>query len=171
VDGNKASRIFQVDGGVQAALTNLTVTNGKWASGNFFEGGIYNHGTLTVSNSTLSHNSSDFTTGGGIDNSGTLTVTNCTLSGNSANRFGGGIFNSRDRVTVVNSTLTGNVADADGNGDADNDSGGGIWTRNGNFTFTTLHNTIVAGNRRGKGDDAPPTTWPARTRSAPAPTT
>ena len=45
-----------------------------------------------------------------------------------------------------------NVADANGTGIG---SGGGIWSSNSNRTFTTLHNTIVAGNRRGTGAGTP----------------
>src|SRR5207253_338316 len=50
-------------------------------------GGIFNEGALTVTNCTVSGNSSDMN-GGGIairsDSSGTLTLTNSTVSGNSA---------------------------------------------------------------------------------------
>ena len=44
--------------------------------------------------------------------------------------------------------MVGNRADTDGNGDG---TGGGIWTFNDGQTFTTLFNTIVAGNLRGTG--------------------
>jgi hypothetical protein len=85
-------------------------------------GGLYNGGTLTVNNSTLSGNTASGdsvyygTFGGGIENSGTLTVSNSTLSGNTASgnwgyigTFGGGIENS-GTLTVSNSTLSGNTA-------------------------------------------------------------
>ena len=45
---------------------------------------IYNEGTLTLTNSTVSDNIALFDGGGGIDNLGTLTLTNSTVSGNSA---------------------------------------------------------------------------------------
>ena len=66
------------------ALTNSTL------SGNsaFVGGGIYNsNGTLTVSNTTISDNTTTNTGyfgGGGIYNVGALTVTSSTLSGNTA---------------------------------------------------------------------------------------
>ena len=47
-------------------------------------GGIYNGGTLTLTNSTVSGNTAWATRGGGIYNSGTLTLTNSTVSGNTA---------------------------------------------------------------------------------------
>jgi len=51
-------------------------------------GGMFNFGALTVTNSTISGNSTD--EGGGIyHDDGTLTVANSTISGNSAS-FGGG---------------------------------------------------------------------------------
>jgi hypothetical protein len=74
---------------------------------------LYNGGTLTVSNSTLSGNSAS-SAGGGIFNHATLTVSNSTLSGNSAgvvSNFGGGaIDNYYGTLTVSNSTLSNNSA-------------------------------------------------------------
>ena len=80
-------------------------------------GGIFNDGTLTVTNSTLSGNSAGW--GGGIANvsSGTVTVKDSTLSGNSASEDGGGgIANINGTVTVKNSTLSDNSASEDGGG-------------------------------------------------------
>ena len=91
ISGNHAVRVFTVNSGVTLNLNRLTVADGS-ASGN--GGGIYNSGTLTVSNSTFSGNSAGY--GGGIYNSGTLTVSNSTFSGNSASD-GGGIYNAAAR--------------------------------------------------------------------------
>ena len=57
-------------------------------------GGIFNAGTLTLTNSTVSGNNAD-ENGGGIfnDNGGTPMLTNSTVSGNNAAVDGGGIFN------------------------------------------------------------------------------
>jgi CSLREA domain-containing protein len=131
----------------------LTVSNST-LSGNSAHGdggGIYNLGTLTVSNSTLSGNSANRFAGGGIYNFGTLTVSNSTLSGNSASSRGGGISNDSRSVTLINSTVVGNRADADG---VDGGTGGGIFTWDFHDTFTTLFNTIVAGNLVGTGSTA-----------------
>jgi hypothetical protein len=95
VSGGGTVRVFEVARGAKLTLNNLTVTKGKahCCFGDTGEtddgGGIYNTGTATVTNSTISGNSSNL--GGGIWNEGgTLTVTNSTISGNSAHGGGGG---------------------------------------------------------------------------------
>jgi len=98
IDGNHATRVFHVSGGVTATIDGLTITNGQASGFSHSDGGggIYNdQSTLTVSNCTLSGNSAH--AGGGIFNdaylgSATLEVTSSTLSGNSSGG-GGGIFN------------------------------------------------------------------------------
>lgn len=76
-----------------------------------FGGGIYNAGKVTVSNSTLSGNSTTYSggEGGGIYNAGTLTVNGCTLSGNAAVE-GGGIYNA-GTLAVKHSVFCGNLPD------------------------------------------------------------
>jgi hypothetical protein len=113
-------------------LTNCTLSRNSAD----FGGGIFNLGTVTLTNSTLSGNLVFQGYGGGIYNGfGFVTLTNCTLSGNSAivDR-GGGIYNLSGMVTVTNSTLRGNSAGT---------SGGGIFRDAG--TVTTK-NMILAGN-------------------------
>ena len=65
VSGGGASRVFQVDAGVTASISGLTITGGT-TTGN--GGGLYNDG-------------------------GNVTLTNCTVSGNSAGYYGGGLYN------------------------------------------------------------------------------
>ena len=108
-------RIFKVDTGVTAAMTNLTITGGDVVGD--FGGGIYNNGTLALTECTVDGNSAP-NGGGGIFNQGTVTVTASTISGNSS-RFGGGIF-SIGTVTATNSTISGNSAI---------NNGGGVYTR------------------------------------------
>jgi hypothetical protein len=114
ISGANQYRVFEVDSGAKLTLSNLTVANG---ASDDVGGGIYNHGTLEVINSTLSGNSVNNAFGGdgggGIYNTaGTLKVINSTLSGNSANR--GGIYNYSFPATVINSTLSGNSASEGG---------------------------------------------------------
>jgi hypothetical protein len=111
VSGNSAFNGGGVDNSGTATLTNCTVSSNSARIG----GGIENiGGTLTVSNSTLSGNSSRFV-GGGIRNLlGTVTVSNSTLSGNSGGNRSGGIDNVLGTLTVSNSTLSGNSARAIG---------------------------------------------------------
>ena len=110
--GFETRRLFTVNGGATFAVTGMTLTGGNLNGGNS-GGAIFNSGTLTVTDSTISGNSANRQrrrhlqrygtvtvmqqhpqrqlrqrrNGGGIDNDGgTLTVTNSTLSGNSAER-------------------------------------------------------------------------------------
>ena len=109
VSGNHAFRVFDIRASVTAAIARLTITDGT----NGFGGGVYNGGTLTVTDSTLSGNAA-IDMGGGIYNGGTLTVTDSTLSGNStsaaSNFGGGGIANVAQTMTVTASTFSGNAA-------------------------------------------------------------
>ncbi len=112
ISGNNASRVFEVAKGVTDTLSGLTISNGLAVAGN--GGGILvgAGARLTVSNSTLSGNSSANSSGGAIANTGgTLTVIGSTLSGNQANTSGGAIFsNGGGTLTVTGSTLSDNHA-------------------------------------------------------------
>src|SRR5262249_258888 len=85
VSGGGLSRGLQVDGGVTASLSGMTITGGK-APGTFGAGGgVNNLGTLTLTNCTVSGNATGtFGSGGGVNNSGSLTLGGCSVSGNSA---------------------------------------------------------------------------------------
>ena len=131
-------RVFNITNGNVVAISDVTIRHGK-ANGSApanSGGGIYNSGTLTLTNSTVSGNSA--TSGGGAifnNNAGTLTLTNSTVSGNSATSSGGGIFNNNLGIlTLTNSTVSGNSAS----------SAGGISFWPGNTADLT--NTIIAGN-------------------------
>jgi hypothetical protein len=111
--------VFVVKGGVSAAVSGLTVTNGFAPRG----GGITNNGTLTLAQVVVAGNSALGSTGSpdidpkggaGIYNTGTLTLAACTLSGNGLISSSGGaaIFNSGS-LTASDSTISGN-----GNGSA-----------------------------------------------------
>ena len=97
-------------------------------------GGIDNHGSVSVSNSTVSGNSAG-QFGGGIYNfaGSSLSVSNSTISGNSA-QFGGGIYNfDGSSMSVSNSTVSGNSAQG---------RGGGI----GNEGTLSVNNSTLSGN-------------------------
>ena len=135
ISGNNAPKA----GGIFNWLSTVTVTNSTISGNSATEGdqagGIYCHGWLYVSNSTISGNSGG--TGGGILVYGTATVTNSTISGNSASVAGGGIANRiggspPNSLIITNSTISGN-------------SGGGISIG----VTATLSNTIVANQTSG----------------------
>jgi hypothetical protein len=99
---------------------NLTVINSAVIGNSDLEaaGGIFNNGTLIVTSSTFTGNSTADGAGGGIFNSGTLTVTNSTFAGNyceGVGAEGGGIANNGGTLTVTNSTFSNNNC-ADGGG-------------------------------------------------------
>ncbi len=127
ISGNNAIGIFQVDSGVQAVFTNLTIEDGK-TTGN--GGAILNAGTLTVSNITLSNNAA--ASGGAIENQGTLTISNVTFADNSASDSGGAVDNT-GQLTVSDSTFSGNGAVI-----------GGAISNEG--TLLTVSNTTFSGN-------------------------
>ena len=153
------NRAFLINFGAVASLTGLTLSGNSAAFGG---GGIFNGGTLTMSNSTLSGNSAAL--GGAIFNGGTLTMSNSTLSGNSAQINGGAILNSgggNATVTVSNSTLSGNSADFGGaifnlgtltvsnstlSGNSARDSGGAILNSGGGNATATVSNSTLSGN-------------------------
>jgi CSLREA domain-containing protein len=128
VSGNQTSRVFLIGSGARAVINGITVTDGN-ALGNT-GGGIYNLGTLTLTDSSISANSAS-SSGSGISNGGTMTVTDSTISGNSMTFGGGGgaISNFDATLTLNNSTVSGN-------------SGGGIY----NAGRLTLNNSTVSGN-------------------------
>jgi hypothetical protein len=129
LDGGGRSRVLQVDSGVRVTLDRLTITHAS-ISGYGYGAGIYSQGALTVTDSTISSNTTY--QGGGIYNDhGTLTVSNSTLSGNSAS-FGGGIYTAGGTVTVSNSTFSANDAY----------DGGGIYNTLG--TMTVSNSTLSA---------------------------
>ncbi|MFO0836093.1 MAG: choice-of-anchor Q domain-containing protein [Phycisphaerales bacterium] len=126
ISGNNASRVFQIVGGANVAISGLTITNGYNAGGG---GGFYNQGTLTITDSTISESTGY--SGGGVLNKGTLTITGSTISGNPA-AYGGGIYNN-GTVTITDSTISANSALY----------GGGVDSTAGT---TSIINSTISGN-------------------------
>ncbi len=129
VDAFSQHRVFLVAQNATAELRGVTVSRGTAE----FGGGIFNEGTLTLTNSTVSGNSGGWF-GGGISNEGTLTLTDSTVSDNS----GGGIHSSGTLV-LTNSTVSGNTAN----------EGGGIDAYIGGWS--TLIRSTVSGNSAESG--------------------
>jgi hypothetical protein len=142
------TRVFQVDAGVTASISGLTITGGNADAG----GGLLNRGNLNVTNCIISSNSASNnisggvgggvfndskitmtrcnivsntsgSSGGGVDNNGTMTMTQCTVSGNTAYSSGGGVWNDPSGdSSLTNCTFTGDTA-KDFGGGAGNDLG------------------------------------------------
>jgi hypothetical protein len=96
--------VFEIASGINVTISGLTITNGN--AGGAYYGGNLNEGTLTITNSTLSGNSTTYGYGGGIYSYyGTLTITNSTLSGNSTTYYGGSIYNGPGATANISSTI------------------------------------------------------------------
>jgi serine/threonine protein kinase len=141
------------------ALNNTTVSNNKVGNCVGYTlgrpglgGGIKNFGTLTLTNSTVSANTTP-ADGGGIYSGvnatdvGMLTLTNSTVSGNtSSGGSGGGIEYEGSQATITFCTLYGNTAL----------NGGGISIGNNTTNQpvqVTLRNSLVAANHATTGPD------------------
>lgn len=97
--------------------------------------GIWNGGTATFKDSTVSGNSAS-ENGGGIWNTGTFMLSNSTVSSNAGVAASGGIWNAGS-ITSQNGTIAGN-------------SGGILNSGSGT---TTLKSTLLAGNTTGEATD------------------
>jgi CSLREA domain-containing protein len=130
-------------GGVHNSGAPVSITNATIAGNTGKSGGIYNDGTLTITNSTVSGNmTTQSGAGGGIFNLGTLTVIDSTISGNtSIDSFGGAVFNNVGQVTITSSTISGNMAPQG--------YGGGLYDQIGTMTITS--STITANSAKWAG--------------------
>jgi len=157
-------RILYIDSSAEVEINDLTITGGSVPHAGFGGtdqyrndgGGIYNAGTLTINNSTISDNKTStrsFSDGGGItNNEGTLTINNSTISGNTAANNGGGMVNYgfSGTVSINNSTISGNTVNLG--------RGGGIYNKDGTLTIsssTISNNTVTAGSGGGLNNEPP----------------
>ncbi|MDB6025773.1 MAG: putative Peptidase propeptide [Verrucomicrobiales bacterium] len=154
INGNGASRVFQITTNVTVVLNSLTITNGLATDG----GGIYNEGNLTLNQVTMVRNSARGINGGNGGSDGGL-------GGNGGNGTGGGIYNT-GTLTLNQSTVSQNSAlGGDGGNGGDgvfsgggaggtggNGSGGGIYNA-GIVTLnqSTLSENSAAGRNGGSG--------------------
>jgi hypothetical protein len=108
---NLSPSTFLTDVGMSGnAVTNLFGSPG--AGG----GGLYNSGSVSLQNATLSGNSTANGSGGGLYNVGTVTLLNVTVSGNSASFNGGGIGSGAGATALSHVTVIGNSAGVSGGG-------------------------------------------------------
>ena len=139
VSGNNALRVFYINSGVAADISDLTITQGN-VSGSNQGGGIYNAGVLTISNCTVTQNAvgspnTSSGCGGGIYNTGTLTITGGTISDNTSSGWGGGI-GMGGSLTITDTVVSGNTSYW---------SGGGIES-GGALTYLTINDCTIANN-------------------------
>ena len=130
ISGNNLVRVFFNH--ATATISGVTVENGSGVTG----GGIFNSGTLTLSNDVISGNAASYS-GGGIANAdGTLTMSEDTVSGNTAT-YGGGLANRvGGNATVDNCTFNNNSVLFSGSG-VSNWSGDSISVSNTTIAYNT----------------------------------
>jgi hypothetical protein len=160
VSGNNSSRAFSVGLGMAVSISGLTVAHGS--APNVFGGGVFSHGTLSVTNCIFSNNTSGIGGAVGAVIAGDLTVTGCTFVGNSSVLNGGAILAIGGPCTVANSTFSGNSGQDGGaiyistqativnctlsGNSAEPSGGGGVFVTQGTLN---LQNTIIAGSTGG----------------------
>ena len=136
VNGADLDRVFIVEPGATAVISDLTIENGETvaadeggeAAGGLFTdgGGIGNAGTLTLTDDTVTASTAaDNGYGGGVadgnEGTGPTTLTGTTVEDNTATRSGGGIMDqsgsTADGMTINGgSDITENDADLNGGG-------------------------------------------------------
>ena len=145
-------KVMHVQAGIDVSIDGVTVRDGFGNTTLPQGGGIINLGTLVITNSAITNNTTTLY-GGGIENTGgpaDLTLRNVTVSSNFAYNDSGGIDGDSGAIHLINSTVTANTADAEANGAG---NGGGFRRFNGTLE---LRNTIVAGNSDATGDGLAP---------------
>jgi CSLREA domain-containing protein len=134
-------------GGISTAIGLLTVNNStisnNFANANAGGGISISNGSAVINDSTIHTNFSGG--GGGIFNFGTLTATNITVSGNTSGNGAGGISNfaAGSVLNLVNSTVSNNSTTAEGGGGVLN-TGGTVNSRNSIFADNTVTGSAVA---------------------------
>ena len=122
-DGNGVPRINPNNGAVTISGNNFTVSRDAGATDNFRLFAVEPMGDLTLNDVTVTgglvSKLNGDSLGGGLFNRGTLTLSNTTVSGNTAagsvgapNAYGGGIYNL-GTLSITDSTISDNVAEAD----------------------------------------------------------
>ncbi len=157
ISGGGTKRVFQVDGGVTASISGLTISGGSEQN---YGGGLGNYGTVTLTDCTISGNA-----GGGVSNTGNLTLTDCTLSANSAFN-GSGVWNT-GTANLADCTFSGNTSSSRGGGvfnsgtanlnactvsdNTASSTGGGVFN-SGNANLTLTACTVSGNNGGGLGN-------------------
>ncbi|MGO9180445.1 MAG: hypothetical protein ACLQHS_14475 [Candidatus Limnocylindrales bacterium] len=158
-NGSSKGSVFSISSGT-ATIDGFTITNGSAPIG----GGIYNWGTVTLTDDTLSDDSatSDGGGGGGVYNGGSATLTDDTFSGDSATLGGGeggGVFDDLGgTATLTDDTFsddsatwgggvfnagTATLTDDTFSGDsAPSGDGGGVYNYQGTATVTLTDDTL-----------------------------
>jgi CSLREA domain-containing protein len=144
INGNSASRVFNIAGNAVVVISDVTIANGHSTGESAHGGGILNLGALTINRCTFASNRTSQLGGGIASFNGTTAVNSSTFYDNAANFNGGGVFNGDGTLVVNNSTFSGNRASE---GTFDNYGGGAVcnWVEYGSAELT-INNSTVAFN-------------------------
>jgi hypothetical protein len=148
LDGNNFGSVLQVNSGVTATITSLTIQHGNDADGGF-GGGIHNMGILNLISSKVANNTANFR-GGGVYNDGasgtnaTANITSSLIVNNTSTFIGGGIINEGDlsgnaTLNLTRSQVVNNTAIQAGGGIFNDGEQGGQVTAN-------LSSSLLANN-------------------------
>ncbi|MEL6852394.1 MAG: choice-of-anchor Q domain-containing protein, partial [Bacteroidota bacterium] len=106
LNGGSANRIFNVDFGTTARISQLTIQQGF---DGLQGGGLINFGTLELIEVLLLANNAG-SQGGAIYNQGNLTVTNSTFLANGATTAGGAVYNDANPMNMTGCAVVSNTA-------------------------------------------------------------
>ncbi|MBI5304853.1 MAG: hypothetical protein HY868_22145 [Chloroflexi bacterium] len=106
IDGNQTNRVFRISSNYRVAISGLTIRNGKKYDFSAYGGGVYNSGSVILSNVNLDNNSAD--AGGGIWSEGELVVSDSQIINNTSWTMGGGIM-SNGSLSLTNTLIKQNV--------------------------------------------------------------
>lgn len=159
LSGNHASRVFEISANQTVHLRTLIIQDG--AAPNLAYpfntgGGVYNRGTLTMSDCTVANCQAllgNYPGGGGIESNGALTLNRCTIHSNSS-LFGGGIESfpvfGWPVLTINQCTVTNNFASTSGGGI---NSGGGSTVNQSTVCNNSAGTSSSSGSSGGIGID------------------
>jgi hypothetical protein len=109
LDGGNRAQVLSVGSGVFFKLNALVIAHGNagiGGGGNGLGNGLFNNGTVGISNGTFASNIGD---GGGLFNNGTATIFNSTFANNFDGPVGDGLFNERGTVSIGGSIVANNT--------------------------------------------------------------
>jgi CSLREA domain-containing protein len=132
---NGIDRVFHVVSGAEATISGVTIRYGKAPDstnqGGRHGGGIYNAGTLTIQDSTVSGNHAGYGNDGGGD--------------------GGGIYSPGPSLTIQNSIVSDNQAGNAVSGSGGDGGGLHVWALYPLVDTVTIQGSTVSSNRAGDG--------------------
>jgi CSLREA domain-containing protein len=167
-DSAAAFRILRIASGGSLTLDEVTIRDGlaENTSSSGRGGGIYNQGTLTLTNNSAVRGNSIVINGnsaspqagygGGVYNLGTVTITASTVANNTINvtntgtgaalGFGGGLHHSGPSLTITEGVVGNNsVTTLATGGGANNSGGGGLYAAG--STVTTITDSAIRNNQ------------------------